>query len=245
VNRSNWHEAFSDVCRKNRHRETAWHATSDVIVAMTQPIDLSVPLSQGIATLRLPITPAQQTLLLRYVALLDKWNKVYNLTAVREPARMIGVHILDSLAVLPHLGSTHNLLDVGTGGGLPGIALAIARPDTHVTMLDSLQKKTTFVRQAIHELGLANAQVVCERVENFRPEQKFDVVISRAFAELADFVNGAAHLLNDNGRILAMKGVHPAAEIQRAPDTHRVENVIELNVPSVDGQRHLVVLKKA
>jgi 16S rRNA (guanine527-N7)-methyltransferase len=245
VNRSNWHEAFWDARRKNRRRETAWHAASGVIVAMTEPIDLAVQLSQGIATLQLSITTAQQTQLLRYVALLDKWNKVYNLTAVRQPARMIGVHILDSLAVLPHLGRPRSLLDVGTGGGLPGIALAIARPDIRVTMLDSLQKKTTFVRQAINELGLANAEVVCVRVENFQPEQKFDVVISRAFAELADFVNGAAHLLNDNGRILAMKGVYPAAEIQRAPATHRVENIFELNVPSVDGQRHLVVLKKA
>jgi 16S rRNA (guanine527-N7)-methyltransferase len=214
-------------------------------ISASAPIDLAAQLSQGIAALQVSITPAQQTQLLRYVALLDKWNKVYNLTAVREPARMIGVHILDSLAVLPHLGNPQRLLDVGTGGGLPGIALAIARPDIRVTMLDSLQKKTTFVRQAINELELANAQVVCSRVENFLPEHKFDVVISRAFAELADFVNGAAHLVEDNGRILAMKGVHPAAEIARAPGTQRVENVIELKVPMVDGQRHLVVLKKA
>lgn len=212
---------------------------------MNQADSLATSLQHGIAEMALTIPEAVQQQLLQYVALLDKWNKVYNLTALREPARMIGTHILDSLAVLPHIGDAQRLLDVGTGGGLPGIVLAITRPDIHVTMLDSLQKKTTFVRQAINELGLTNATVVCERVENFQPEQKFDVVISRAFAELADFIHGAAHLLGDNGRILAMKGVHPQAEIERAPGTHRVESVIELAVPAVEGQRHLVVLKKA
>jgi 16S rRNA (guanine527-N7)-methyltransferase len=211
-----------------------------------KPADaLATSLQHGLAGMALAITGTAQQQLLQYVALLDKWNKVYNLTAVREPARMIGTHILDSLSVLPHLGDAQRLLDVGTGGGLPGIVIAITRPDIHVTMLDSLQKKTTFVQQAINELGLANATVVCDRVESFQPAQRFDVVISRAFAELADFIRGAAHLVEDNGRILAMKGMHPDAEIRRAPDTHRVESVIELKVPSVDGQRHLVVLKKA
>jgi 16S rRNA (guanine527-N7)-methyltransferase len=206
---------------------------------------LAPTLAAGITALGVTVTADQQATLLRYVALLDKWNRVYNLTAVREPAQMIGLHILDSLAVLPHLGDAKNLLDVGTGGGLPGIVIAIARPDIRVTMLDSLQKKTTFVRQAIHELGLANATVVCSRVESFQPEQRFDAVISRAFAELTDFIRGAAHLVEDNGSMLAMKGVHPAAEIARAPTTHRVEQVIELAVPTVDAERHLVVLKKA
>jgi 16S rRNA (guanine527-N7)-methyltransferase len=207
--------------------------------------DLAQPLRAGVDAMALSVSPAQQELLLRYVALLDKWNKVYNLTAVREPERMIGLHILDSLAVLPHIGAAKNLLDVGTGGGLPGIVLAITRPDVRVTMLDSLQKKTTFVRQAIGELGLKNADVVCRRVEAYQPEQKFDVIISRAFAEMAEFVNGAAHLLAENGRILAMKGVHPQVEIVRLPSSHRITDVIELQVSTVDGQRHLAVVKKA
>jgi 16S rRNA (guanine527-N7)-methyltransferase len=205
---------------------------------------LAALLAQGLAALNIDLSATQQASILQYVALLNKWNKVYNLTAVREPERMIGLHMLDSLAVLPHLARVKRVLDVGTGGGLPGIALAIARADMHVTMLDSLQKKTTFVRQAIGELSLANATVVCERVEQFKPAEKFDVVISRAFAELTDFVNGAAHLLADDGRMFAMKGVNPVDEISRLPAGFEVERVIELNVPQVEGKRHLVVIKK-
>jgi 16S rRNA (guanine527-N7)-methyltransferase len=213
---------------------------------------LAALLAQGLAALNIDLSATQQASFLQYVALLNKWNKVYNLTAVREPERMIGLHILDSLAVLPHLAETkmhtqtraQRLLDVGTGGGLPGIALAIARTDMHVTMLDSLQKKTTFVRQAIGELSLINAAVVCGRVEQFKPTEKFDVVISRAFAELSDFVNGAAHLLADDGRMFAMKGVNPVDEIARLSSGFEVEKVIELNVPQVEGKRHLVVIKK-
>jgi 16S rRNA (guanine527-N7)-methyltransferase len=202
-------------------------------------------LSTGLTEMALTISKDQQQSLLQYVALLDKWNKVYNLTAVREPGRMIGLHILDSLAIQPHVRDAKTLLDVGTGGGLPGIPLAITCPDLQVTMLDSLQKKTTFVRQAIGELALKNASVVCERIEAYQPPIKFEIVTSRAFAELNDFVHGAGHLLADNGRMLAMKGVYPHDEIARLPASHRVEEVIPLNVPQVDGQRHLVVLKKA
>ena len=208
---------------------------------------LSERLTKGLVALNIDLSANQQKRILQYVSLLNKWNKVYNLTAVREPERMIGLHILDSLAVLPHLKETQTrtqrVLDVGTGGGLPGIALAIARVDMHVTMLDSLQKKTTFVRQAIGELSLTNAAVVCERVEQFTPAEKFDVVISCAFAELSDFVNGAKHLLADDGRMFAMKGVNPVDEIARLPDGFEFEKVIELNVPQVEGKRHLVVIK--
>jgi 16S rRNA (guanine527-N7)-methyltransferase len=205
---------------------------------------LAALLAQGLAALNIDLSATQQASILQYVALLNKWNKVYNLTAVREPERMIGLHMLDSLGVLPHLARVKRVLDVGTGGGLPGIALAIARADMHVTMLDSLQKKTTFVRQAIGELSLANAAVVCERVEEFKSAEKFDVVISRAFAELSDFVNGAKHLLADDGRMFAMKGVNPVDEIARLSSGFEVEKVIELNVPQVDGKRHLVLIKK-
>lgn len=205
--------------------------------------ELSTLLIEGLKTSAVWISASQQEKLLQYVALLDKWNKTYNLTAVREPERMIGLHILDSLAVLPFLDAA-NVLDVGTGGGLPGIPLAIARPDLSITMLDSLQKKTTFIRQAISELALKNAWVVCERVEQFQAPIKFTMVISRAFAELSDFVKGAAHLVAEDGRMFAMKGVYPHDEIARLPKTHQVERVIELNVPQVEGERHLVVLKK-
>jgi 16S rRNA (guanine527-N7)-methyltransferase len=211
---------------------------------------LADQLKHGLSEMALPISDAHQQSLLQYVTLLDKWNKVYNLTAVREPERMVALHILDSLVIQPYVRDAYvhgasTLLDVGTGGGLPGIPLAITCPNLRITMLDSLQKKTTFVRQAIGELALKNAAVICERVEKFQPKEKFAIVTSRAFAELKDFVEGAAHLLADNGRMLAMKGVYPHDEIARLPMSHVVEKVIVLTVPQVEGERHLVVLKAA
>ena len=189
-----------------------------------------------------------QEKLLRYVALLEKWNKVYNLTAVRDPHRMIGFHILDSLSILPAVAKHKRLLDVGSGGGLPGIPLAIvlasAVPDFRVTMLDTIAKKTTFIRQVISELGLTNATVVNERVENYRPAATFEAVVSRAFSDLKDFVDGAGHLCAPDGRMLAMKGVHPFDEIARLSAGYEVEDVSLLQVPQVDGERHLVVIKK-
>lgn len=215
--------------------------------AVVPPPSLRDLLESGLTQMRLTLDPFAQTSLLQYVALLDKWNKVYNLTAVREPARMIGLHILDSLSVLPQVRGALNILDVGSGGGLPGIPLAIAlagSSSARITMLDTITKKTTFVRQAISELGLTNADVVTERVEQYQPPQRFDVVISRAFAELKDFVDSAGHLCADGGRMLAMKGVHPFDEIARLPANYVLEEVILLNVPQVDAQRHLVVIKK-
>ena len=215
-------------------------------------MNLEKPLAEllcsGLYGMGLPISEEKQQSLLQYVCLLDKWNKTYNLTAVREPERMIGLHIMDSLAVLPHLSGATTVLDVGSGAGLPGIPIAIARTNVQVSMLDSLQKKTAFIRQAISEIGLQNADVVCERVEQFLPIKKFDVVISRAFAELTDFVSGAAHLVAASGQMLAMKGVYPHEEIERldknSNTTYRVDAVIKLNVPQVEGERHLVILKK-
>ncbi len=212
------------------------------------PSPLSELLKDGLKQMGLTLTQDAQKKLLRYVELLDKWNKVYNLTAVREPERMIGLHILDSLSILSQVGASTRLLDVGTGGGLPGIPLAIALRDTtsgaHITMLDTIAKKTTFVRHAIGELGLGNADVVTSRVEKYEPPQRFDIVVSRAFAELKDFIEGAGHLCADDGSMLAMKGVHPFDEIARLPIGFVVAHVIPLNVPQVDGQRHLVVIKK-
>lgn len=218
--------------------------TKAALVATPSPREL---LAAGLMQMGLTLDEATQEKLLRYVALLDKWNKVYNLTAVREPERMIGLHILDSLSVLSQIGAAGTVLDVGTGGGLPGIPLAVARgasPRVRITMLDTIAKKTTFVRQAIGELGLHNADVVNERVEKYQSPHCFDIVISRAFSELKDLVDGAGHLCASDGRMLAMKGVHPFDEIARLPSNFAVEQVIPLNVPQVDGQRHLVVIKK-
>ena len=220
--------------------------------ALITPPPLRELLSDGLEQMGLTLAQDTQKNLLRYVSLLDKWNKVYNLTAVREPERMIGVHILDSLSILSQVGAQvgafTRVLDVGTGGGLPGIPLAIALRDTvagaQITMLDTIAKKTTFVRHAIGELGLDNAGVVTSRVEKYQPPQRFDIVVSRAFAELKDFVEGAGHLCADDGSMLAMKGVHPFDEIARLPIGFVVAQVIPLNVPQVDGQRHLVVIKK-
>jgi 16S rRNA (guanine527-N7)-methyltransferase len=205
---------------------------------------LRAQLDQGLQAMQPDLPEQSRVKLLDYVALLEKWNKVYNLTAVRAAERMVGVHILDSLSVIPHLQATGNLLDVGTGGGLPGIPIAIVRPQLKVTMLDSLQKKTTFIRQCISELKLENASVVCERVEQYAPAEMFDMIISRAFAELVDFVNGAGHLLRPGGRLYAMKGVYPNDEILRLPAAYSVVDIVELIVPQIEGQRHLVVIEK-
>jgi len=180
-----------------------------------------------------------------YLRLLEKWNRVHNLTAVRETERMVVLHLLDSFSVLPHIEDARSILDVGTGGGLPGIPIAIARPELRVTLLDSSSKKTTFLEQARAELALRNVDVVCARVEQWRPEHLFDVVVSRAFAELGEFVAQAEHLVAQDGRMLAMKGVYPFEEIARLPATHRVAQVAELHVPELDAKRHLVFVERA
>jgi 16S rRNA (guanine527-N7)-methyltransferase len=202
-------------------------------------------LAEGLAALRIGLDAAAQARLVAYLRLIEKWNKVYNLTAVRKPEQMVVLHVLDSLSVLPHVAGASNLLDVGAGAGLPGIPIAIARPDLAVTLLDANHKKATFLRQAKAELALANIEVACERVEEWHPEERFDIVVSRAFAELAQFVEQAKHLVGRNGAMLAMKGVHPFEEIARIPPAYRVESVVELHVPALDAQRHLVLLKAA
>ena len=205
---------------------------------------MRLSLDDGLNGMRIDLDARQSHRLLQFVALLEKWNKVYNLTAIRDPERMIGLHILDSLSVLPQFDGCTSVLDVGTGGGLPGIPLAIAKPDLQVTMLDTVAKKTAFVRQAISELALENAGVVTARVESYNPLAKFDRVISRAFAELKDFIDGAGHLCADNGAMLAMKGVYPHDEIGRLPPGFIVKEIIALNIPGVVGERHLVVIRK-
>lgn len=200
-------------------------------------------LAEGCEVLGLSLTAEQQGRLLQYLALLQKWNRVYNLTAIRDEGRSVSHHLLDSLAVVSHLRG-QRVLDVGTGPGLPGIPIAVARPDLEVVMLDSNHKKLTFVTQAIGELGLPNASVERNRVELWQPGEGFHTVISRAFAELPDFLRLARHLLAPEGRLLAMKGLHPHEEIASLPQGFLCEQVLTLNVPGVES-RHLVVVRAA
>lgn len=203
---------------------------------------LATDLSGGITQLGLGVAAEEQQKLLDYLALLHKWNKVYNLTAIREPEQMVSNHLLDSLAVLPHLWPKR-WLDVGCGAGLPGVVLAIVRPEWSFTLLDSNSKKTSFVQQACIELGLRNVEVRCGRIEEWQDAEKFDGIISRAFAETAEFVASTRHLLAKDGRWAAMKGI-PEQELTRLPEGVRVEQIIPLQVPKLEVARCLVVLRE-
>ncbi len=180
----------------------------------------------------------------RYLDLLEKWNRVYNLTAIRDRALMLTHHLLDSLAVVPHVRGPR-VLDVGTGGGLPGIPIAIASPATTVTLLDSNHKKTAFLNQAAAELPLPNVRVSAERIEAWSAAERFDTIVSRAFSDLAEFVTASSRLLADDGRFVAMKGVHPFEEIERLPAGFVVNEVVKLHVPGLDAERHLVIVKRS
>lgn len=199
-------------------------------------------LGRGIAQLKLDVAPEQQRKMLDYLALLQKWNRVYNLTAIRDSEQMVSHHLLDSLAVLPHLWPGR-WLDVGCGAGLPGLVLALMRPEWTFTLLDSNSKKTSFVQQATIELGLPNVSVCCARVEEWQTDEKFDGIISRAFAETAEFTAQTRHLLAQEGRWVAMKGVPSNKELESLPADVRVERVIPLQVPGLDAARCLVILK--
>ena len=201
-------------------------------------------LGRDAAALGVALADAQVATLERYLDLLEKWNRVYNLTAIRERSRMVTHHLLDSLAVLPHVRGPR-VLDVGSGAGLPGIPIAIAGPALQVTLLESNHKKSAFLTQAVAELSLANVQVVTERVESWQPAARFDTIVSRAFAELGEFVALAGRLLAPQGVLAAMKGVHPFEEIERLPQGYRVERVVRLSVPGLDAERHLVLMGAA
>ncbi|CDL86593.1 16S rRNA (guanine(527)-N(7))-methyltransferase RsmG [Xenorhabdus cabanillasii] len=186
----------------------------------------------------------QKQQLIAYVDMLNKWNKAYNLTSVREPEQMLVRHIMDSIVVNPFLQGTR-FIDVGTGPGLPGIPLAIVRPDSHFALLDSLGKRVRFLRQVQHELGLNNIEPVQSRVEEFIPEVLFDGVISRAFASLQDMLSWCHHLPEtNNGRFYALKGVLPEDELAQLPLGISLDTVVPLQIPELEGQRHLVVLKQ-
>lgn len=209
-------------------------------------MNLENELSRGISALGLEIAPQNQQHLLQYLALIVKWNQVHNLTAVREPEKMLTQHLLDSLAVVSHI-SGPRVADIGSGAGLPGIPLALARPDWSVVLVESNHKKAAFLQQARIELKLENIEVVTERVEHYRPAEKFDVVISRAFSDLAEFVTLAGHLCADAGRLAAMKGIYPHEELAQLPQLapqFMVEKIAPVAVPGLAAERHLVLVKR-
>lgn len=200
----------------------------------------AITLPEGLATLGIDLPDAAQQQLLAFRDLLLKWNKTYNLTALRDPDQAISHHLLDSLAILPYVNDGA-LLDVGSGGGLPGIPLAIARPQLSVRMVDTVQKKATFLQQAAIQLGLKNVAVDHARVEELGGQ--YAQISSRAFAELKLFVELTRHLLAPGGRWLAMKGVRPDAEIAALPTDVVVDRIVPLSVPGLDAERHLIILK--
>ncbi|MEC5215394.1 16S rRNA (guanine527-N7)-methyltransferase [Actimicrobium sp. GrIS 1.19] len=209
---------------------------------------LTKTLQEGSDELGLALNPDTIGRLIDYLALLSKWNAVYNLTAVRDPKQMVVQHLLDSLAILPAFFHVKHVLDVGAGGGLPGMVLAIwalqAAPGMRISMIDTVHKKTAFLTQAKVELGLSNVTVHTARVEQLIVSQPFDVITSRAFADLSDFVNWSAHLLAAGGQFIAMKGVRPDEEISRLPAGWIVTEVRPLAVPGLQAERHLVFIQR-
>ena len=199
-------------------------------------------LQAGAKALNIDVSEAQMTQLLAYLALLQKWNKAYNLTAIRDESGMVALHLLDSLAVHPAIQDADNLIDVGTGPGLPGIVLAIMNPQKRFTLLDSNGKKTRFLFQAKTSLALDNVSIVNGRVEAYHPPEPFDMIVSRAFASLADMTHWCQHLRADHGCFLAMKGQFPQQELDDLHGQYEVTQVTELQIPGVDGERHLLRL---
>ena len=218
---------------------------------MTIDIDaLRKPLEEGASALSLSLTGEQVEKLLGYLALLVKWNAVYNLTAVRDPQQMLTQHLLDCMAALPAFAGARRVLDVGSGGGLPGIVLAIwaqqAEPQMQVHMIDTVHKKTAFLTQAKAELELKHAQVHTSRVEQLQVDQAFDVITSRAFAELKDFVEWSGHLLAKEGKMIALKGQADVSdkELAALPSGWALDKIERLQVPGLAAERYLVHLKR-
>ena len=226
-------------------------AVDRAAVGMKGALDLDLGLSElgAVSADTASLPRGARDRFVSYLELLAKWNRTYNLTAIREPERMVTHHVLDALAVLPHLPdeSRHpglRVLDVGSGGGVPAIPLAIARPSWRVVALDSNHKKGAFLQQAVIELRLSNVEVVIARVEDYLPPAPFDVVIARAFSDLATFVEAGARHLAEHGQLVAMKGVYPDEEIAQLPAAFRVVAAPVLAVPGVHAQRHLIVMER-
>ena len=201
-------------------------------------------LSDGIDEMDLPLWAAQREQLMDYLALMNKWNGVYNLTSLRDPLQMVTHHVLDSLAAVPAFKDAKNVLDVGAGGGLPGIVLAIARPDMQVSLIDTVHKKTAFLTQVKAELGLKNVTVYTMKVQDLKAGP-FDVITSRAFADLSDFVNWSGHLLAEGGQFIALKGTAPPEEQERLPGEWKVKELRPIKVAKLEAERHLVFIEKA
>ena len=205
---------------------------------------LAQVLKDGIAEMQLDVSETQQGQLMDYLQLMAKWNAVYNLTSLRDPMQMVTHHLLDSLAAVPAFAGARNVLDVGAGGGLPGIVLAICQPDMKVSMIDTVHKKTAFLTQVKAELGLANVSVYTMKVQDLEVGDKFDVITSRAFADLSDFVEWSGHLLAEDGKFIALKGVAPSEERERLPEQWKVTGLQPLQVPRLGAERHLVFIEK-
>jgi len=202
-------------------------------------------LQQGLEELGLRLDRNARKRLLAFADLLEKWNRVHNLTAIRGADQIMSGHLLDCLAIVPHVDGAERALDVGSGAGFPGIPLAIACPRMQVTLLDSNQKKGAFLRQAVSELQLDNATVVEDRVEAWQPQEKFDLIVCRALTDTGEFVRWSRHLLASGGVFAAMKGVVPNDELERLPQGYRVRDTVRLTVPGLEAQRHLILVERA
>lgn len=199
-------------------------------------------LSQGLAAMQFSVEERQFEQLLGYVSLLHKWRKTYNLTAIKDPMGLVSIHILDSLSILPHLVGDR-FIDVGSGAGLPGVPLAIMRPENHFALLDSNGKKTRFLFQARTQLKLTNTIEINARAEEYSPKLKFDAVLTRAFSDLPTMLQNCHHLIKQNGLFLAMKGKWPQRELDQMPDGYRLLSTDKLCIPGVEGERHLIKIK--
>ncbi|MDT8398174.1 MAG: 16S rRNA (guanine(527)-N(7))-methyltransferase RsmG [Pseudomonadales bacterium] len=204
-----------------------------------EPATLARQLSNGLQRLGLDLDAAKQSSLLAYLALLVRWNQAFNLSGVKEPERMVSLHLLDSLSIAPFVAG-HRVLDVGTGAGLPGIPLAIAFPEKKFVLLDSNGKKTRFLFQAVTALGLDNVDIVNERAENFQSQDQIDIVVTRAFSSLNQSIRWTAHLFAEHGCLLAMKGLYPEAEVMSLLPGYTVRNTYALSLPEELEQRHLL-----
>lgn len=206
----------------------------------TDNASLRTRLESGLERMRIALTSDQCDRLIAYVLLMERWNRAYNLTAVRAPAAMVAKHLLDSLSLLPFLDG-ERVLDLGTGPGLPGIPLAVAQPGRGFSLLDSNAKKMRFVRQVVLDLGLDNVELILARMESFIPEMKFATIVSRAVASVRDLLAAAGHLIDRPGRFLVMKGLRPAdAELQGIEPIPDELKIHCLTVPFLDAERHLV-----
>lgn len=203
---------------------------------------LDILLNRGLEAMGIDLPASTRARLLQYLELLDKWNRAYNLTAVREIEQMVPKHLLDSLSILPYFHGPR-VLDVGTGAGLPGIPLALARPDVQFLLIDGNAKKLRFVRQAIHDLALPNVDVVHSSVEKYHPDASFECVVARALATIPDMLARARHLIAPHGVFLAMKGVYPEEELANVGEGFRVREVVRLTVAGLDAARHVVILE--